>query len=71
MLLHCQDDSLHRQLQTFCRSLYDPNIRLMRDQEVDVAELYAGTRLAFEFERTISRLIEMQSSDYLALPHLA
>jgi cell division protein ZapE len=39
--------------------------------EVAVDELYAGTRLTFEFERTSSRLIEMQSAEYLALPHLA
>ncbi len=34
-------------------------------------DLYAGKRLSFEFERTVSRLIEMQSTEYLALPHLA
>ena len=34
-------------------------------------ELYAGRRLTFEFERTVSRLTEMQSGEYLHRPHLA
>jgi cell division protein ZapE len=50
---------------------YDRRVKLILSAEVDVAGLYTGTRLAFEFERTTSRLIEMQSTDYLALPHLA
>ena len=50
---------------------YDRRVKLILSAEVEVSELYAGNRLAFEFERTISRLIEMQSADYLALPHLA
>ena len=35
-----------------------------------IDELYTGKRLAFEFQRTASRLAEMQSNDYLARPHL-
>jgi cell division protein ZapE len=31
--------------------------------------VYQGDRLEREFERTSSRLIEMQSADYLALEH--
>jgi len=33
--------------------------------------LYEGTRLRFEFARTQSRLIEMQSQEYLAREHRA
>ena len=35
-----------------------------------IDNLYSGSRLAFEFQRTASRLTEMQSNDYLAKPHL-
>src|SRR4029079_16658826 len=36
-----------------------------------LTELYRGSKLNFEFERTKSRLIEMQSQDYLSRPHQA
>ena len=50
---------------------YDRRVKLILSADVGVDELYKGTRLAFEFDRTGSRLIEMQSTAYLALPHLA
>lgn len=48
---------------------YDHNVKLIVSAEVQVIELYQGTRVEFEFRRTISRLQEMQSHDYLALSH--
>lgn len=48
---------------------YDHAVKLIITAEVPLAKLYQGQRLAAPFERTISRLIEMQSVDYLALPH--
>lgn len=50
---------------------YDRRVKLIISASETVESLYTGTRLSFEFDRTISRLIEMQSSEYLALPHLA
>jgi cell division protein ZapE len=50
---------------------YDRRVKLILSADTDVNSLYRGDRLTFEFDRTISRLIEMQTSAYLALPHLA
>ncbi|GAB1262228.1 cell division protein ZapE [Aurantivibrio plasticivorans] len=48
---------------------YDRNVKLVLSAAVPLADLYQGGRLAFEFERTVSRLLEMQSHEYLARPH--
>jgi cell division protein ZapE len=50
---------------------YDRRVKLIVSAATDAHELYAGQRLSFEFDRTVSRLIEMQSTSYLILPHLA
>ena len=49
--------------------LYDRNVKLVVSAAAPPTELYRGTRLSFEFQRTASRLAEMQSHDYLARPH--
>jgi GDPmannose 4,6-dehydratase len=37
--------------------------------EVELKDLYTGGRLSFEFQRTLSRLLEMQSHEFLSRPH--
>jgi len=49
---------------------YDRNVKLIVSAEAEPETLYQGQRLRFEFQRTISRLQEMQTREYLALPHL-
>ncbi len=48
---------------------YDRGVKLILSAEAPLESLYSGSRLAFEFERTRSRLLEMQSHQYLARPH--
>jgi cell division protein ZapE len=49
--------------------LYDRRVKLAVTAQAPAVELYDGKRLRFDFARTISRLIEMQSREYLAEAH--
>ncbi len=48
---------------------YDRNVKLAMSVAEPLEAIYYGGNLAFEFQRTLSRLLEMQSHDYLARPH--
>jgi cell division protein ZapE len=48
--------------------LYDHKVKLIISAEVDAPELYTEGQITAEFSRTVSRLIEMQSRDYLDAP---
>ena len=49
--------------------LYENNVKFLCSAAVPPEELYAAGDGSFEFSRTVSRLIEMQSKDYLARGH--
>ncbi|MDP6616303.1 MAG: cell division protein ZapE [Gammaproteobacteria bacterium] len=49
---------------------YDRRVKLVCSAEQDIAGIYRGRRLTQEFERTQSRLLEMQSNAYLSAPHV-
>lgn len=49
--------------------LYDRHVNLVCTAAAAPSSLYSGRKLAHAFERTASRLIEMQSAEYLALEH--
>lgn len=48
---------------------YDRRVKLILSAEASITELYQGQRLRFEFDRTESRLLEMQSEEFLASEH--
>lgn len=54
---------------TLIDSLYEYKVKLLASADAEPARLYPEGDGAFEFERTVSRLMEMQSDDYLALGH--
>ena len=63
------DDSTRRLIELI-DELYDRGVNLIVSAARPPADLYAGKRLQQPFKRTVSRLREMASRDYLARPHL-
>jgi len=49
--------------------LYDHRVKLLVSAAVPEAELYMAGPNSHEFARTVSRLIEMRTREYMALPH--
>lgn len=63
------DDNATRRFINLVDEFYDRCVKLVISAAVPIAELYSGGRLNFEFERTQSRLLEMQSQEYLGREH--
>ena len=54
---------------TFIDALYDHKVKLLAAADAEPAGLYPTGDGSFEFQRTVSRLEEMQSAEYLAEGH--
>jgi cell division protein ZapE len=66
-----KNDDQARRFVNMIDEFYDRNVKVILSAEAAITDLYTGGRLAFEFERTESRLLEMQSTEYLEAPHKA
>ena len=69
--LGAHNEDMARRFINLVDEFYDHNIKLVLSAEVALEQLYSQGRLSFEFQRTRSRLQEMQSHDYLARAHKA
>ena len=67
------DETGDEQLRRFISlvdEFYDQHVRLIISAEVSAEALYTGDELRFPFQRTVSRLLEMQSTEYLGHEHM-
>jgi len=55
---------------TLIDALYEKKVKLICSAEAPPEQLYVEGDGAFEFQRVVSRLMEMQSPDYLGLEHI-
>jgi cell division protein ZapE len=63
-----QEDAARRFI-NLVDEFYDRNVKLITTAEVAPEALYGGARLRFEFDRTLSRLQEMRTQEYLRAEH--
>lgn len=65
------NDDAARRFVSLVDEFYDRRVKLLVAADAPIGEIYAGRRLAFEFRRTTSRLVEMQTTGYLHAAHLS
>ena len=70
-VLSSSRDSAARRFITMIDEFYDRNVNVIFNAEVSINELYQGQQLQEPFNRTVSRVIEMQSDLYLSAAHQA
>jgi len=66
------DATLESQARRFISMIdefYDHGVKLFVSATTPPQGLYSGSLLSFDYQRTLSRLVEMQSKEYLALAH--
>jgi cell division protein ZapE len=65
------NDDAARRFINMVDEFYDSGVKLILSAAVPIPEIYSEGRLEFEIQRTQSRLLEMQSHEYLKKAHRA
>ncbi|AJJ17272.1 cell division protein ZapE [Yersinia intermedia] len=68
--METRDENTARRFLALVDEFYERRVKLIIAAEVSMFDIYCGERLKFEYQRCLSRLQEMQSEEYLSLPHL-
>ena len=68
-IMKTEHDDMMRRFISLIDEFYDNNVNLIIVAEASMDKIYQGEKLKFEFKRTLSRLQEMQSTEYLAKTH--
>ena len=68
-LLNEHDDAAVKRFVHFIDAVYDHNVKFLATSTGEPKTLYRGNRMKFAFDRTISRLTEMGTEQYLKLAH--
>lgn len=66
-----KNDDLARRYINLIDEFYDRGVKVIMSADAPIHEIYGTGKLEFEFQRTTSRMLEMQSHDYLAREHKA
>jgi len=69
--LSVHTDDQARRFINLIDEFYDRGVKVIISAEAPIHKLYSGGKLNFEFQRTESRLLEMQSHEYLEKEHKA
>lgn len=70
-VMGAKNDDLARRFINLIDEFYDRGVKVIMSAEAAIPDIYGQGKLEFEFQRTTSRMLEMQSHDYLAREHRA
>nr|WP_246624786.1 cell division protein ZapE [Oceanobacter mangrovi] len=64
-----KNDDLARRFINLIDEFYDRGVKVVMTADAAIPDIYETGKLEFEFQRTTSRMLEMQSHDYLVREH--